>query len=109
MKLRDILKTEKDWTKEAYARDGEGAPLDWDDDVATCCRCLLGACLYVEEVVPYHIARHIPDKREPIIEAIKKLFPERLSNPNLAQIPQFNDHPETTFDDICKVIELAGV
>jgi hypothetical protein len=90
MKLRDILKTEKEWTKGHYARNKEDEPVSIYD-VDACKFCLIGA---------YHRSNA---SLSSIVAAISKLFPDR------GYVTEFNDHRETTFDDVCKVIELAGV
>lgn len=96
MKLRDILKTEKDWTKGYFARAEDGEKVEIDDTSATC-YCLIGAM----------DKANLRSFSEAMCESVKKLFPERTQHGHPIVI--FNDHPETTFDDVCKVIELAGV
>lgn len=98
MKLRDILKTEKDWTKGYYARNSEGLKVLPDSGEAVC-YCISGAIC--ASGTGYA-------STEMVTNAIKALFPERV-HPEGHAVPEFNDHPETTFDDVCKVIELAGV
>lgn len=94
-KLREVLRTEADWCKGA-THDG------------TRC-CLVGAC---EEATKYIFAGNgylefvaLCDK---LRAAICDLYPDRADVDEVF-IPDFNDHPDTTFDDVCKVIEKAGV
>lgn len=64
----------------------------------------------------------VMEVRDRLLYAIKKLYPDRTSGfaTKLAQVKEpmiseqysvvsFNDHPDTTFEDIMKVIEEAKV
>lgn len=48
------------------------------------------------------------DTLHKIRDAIQKLFPNRAT-PQFANIVKFNDHPDTTVDDVNKVCEMAGL
>lgn len=96
MKLRDVLKTEEQWTKGAFARNANGEPVDTDSGV---CFCISGAIL---KCFPFS------DTYSKICDVIKQNYRHRIGYPTDV-VTYFNDHPETTFDDVCKVIELAGV
>ena len=85
-KLRDVLKTRKDWCQGT-----------WMNSKGQCC--LLGA---VSQVDPNN-TRNLQGK---LLGAIKKLFPRRAYKYG---IPGFNDSRHTTFRDVCRVIKLAGV
>lgn len=44
-----------------------------------------------------------------IREAVKVLFPKRLGHKSLDRIAQFNDHPDTTVEDVIRVCKVAAV
>lgn len=43
---------------------------------------------------------------EKLMEIVRELFPERLARNN---IPCFNDHPDTTYEDVMLVVKHFGV
>ena len=45
---------------------------------------------------------------EDIIGIILVQYPDRI-NGSMAEIPNFNDHPDTTFEDVERVLEKAAV
>jgi len=96
----EILKTEKQWTKDVGALNKEGKPTSSIDESAIQW-CLVGA---VKKLLYQTPAKDVPEI--PFImltNAIKKLYPDRGST-----IGDFNDHPDTTFKDVVKVIKEAG-
>jgi hypothetical protein len=110
------------WTKGYMASDGLGSACEYNE---AACHCLYGA------IVRKHLpdftgdARYVvhtdvrADSRKAIV-VIKELFPERIltvlgvhcdanSDDDPCILTCFNDHPDTTFPDILRVIEKAGV
>ena len=63
--------------------------------------CLMGMLIYG--------SNHDPKETHYIIEAIHQMFPERVHdlNASIGSIIFFNDHPDTTFEDIQKVLTQA--
>jgi hypothetical protein len=96
MKVSDVLRDESCWTKESYARDKDGFHISYDDPAA-CKFCIHGA---VYRVCGMLGGGNIWQKLE---EARKKLFPDSIGLIN------FNDRPETTFEDVKKVLAEANV
>ena len=57
---------------------------------------------------------HIWDMRplvnvRPLYDAIKMLYPERVGGIGGRTIAAFNDHPDTTFEDVQRVLKFADV
>ena len=95
--------TPEKWTQHDYARDKNGRETSIFDPEATCF-CLLGGISKVYNVTVDDLDDKTLEIREKINEAIRKLFPDRPS-----YIHKFNDHPDTTFEDIKKVLKEANV
>lgn len=79
------------WTKGEIARRADGSRTCVLDPAATCW-CLIGLamCCYP------------PDEVGTVLEKIANVVPG-------SNVSGFNDDPRTTFDDIVRVVELAGV
>jgi hypothetical protein len=45
----------------------------------------------------------------PVEEVIKEQFPDRLIYSGMEGIPAFNDHEDTTLDDVLLVLEKASI
>lgn len=91
-KLREVLRTKANWCKgTTRIKDGR------------CC--LVGAC--GEATLPLESEEYsmVLGKLQ---TAVKQLFPDRTVT-CLSTIAGFNDHSDTTFEDVCRVIEEAGV
>lgn len=94
-KMRDLLRTEEDWCKGHYFHG--------------CKMCLLGASRKLSDLsedTPFVFrgdTEHY-SRTSKLSAAIRKLFPKRPS-----AVSSFNDHPNTTFEDVCQVIKEAGV
>jgi hypothetical protein len=89
---------EGNWAKGAFAfnRSGTAVGLDRSSAVRWC---LMG-----------HLQRARmgrKTKRAPVEEAIRLLFPDRATG--ITPIPNFNDHPKTTVEDVIRVCKLADV
>jgi hypothetical protein len=92
VKPSELLSDESKWTKKEIARDKSGNCVHPKSSDAVCF-CILGAYYKCESV---GIGR--------VSAAVRDLFPERDQG-----IPYFNDHPETTFEDVRKVLLAAGL
>lgn len=93
MRLRKILRTEKDWGKGFTSNNGRF--------------CLVGACGMARS--NYSECDKAIRKLE---EVITRKFPERAETQFSSvhdRVINFNDHPDTTFEEVCQVIEEAGV
>lgn len=89
------------WTKGYYAKTAEDCPIGAYSNNAVCF-CLLGGTqklgLVLEEV------------HKKLVPIIQKLYPDR-DDPSgiISTIAYFNDHPDTTFEDIKKVLKAANI
>jgi len=90
MKVLDVLTDESRWTKRIFG--SNGSP-----------RCLSGA---LAEAYGYTNS----NESIQLAEAIKLLFPERIycGSPEYS-IVCFNDHENTTFEDVQRVAKFADV
>ena len=64
-----------------------------------------GWCLAVAVVKAGRTAHEL----RAVEDAILVLFPERFNATAACPIIGFNDHPETTFEDVVRVVKVAGV
>jgi hypothetical protein len=97
LKLREVLTDETKWIKGNYAVDAHGLRTPAYAPTAVCF-CIVGA------------VRRCYDSDNPtaisaLRDAARQLYPNRIGE----TVSSFNDHPDTTFEDVVKVIELAGV
>lgn len=103
MKLSEILTDESKWTKGCVARNRLGDSVLASSPKA-CRFCLAGV-----------ISRLAGDKgygeviRGILSEEISRAYPGRVGTLAWFILEQFNDHPDTTFADVMKVIQDAGV
>ena len=107
----ELLNKATRWTKYTFAKTRDGVRVTPSRLIEEAdCFCLEGALMYV-------LNRNISVCRRSeqfgkLKKAILELFPERARTPeNLPNcaVFAFNDHPDTTFEDVRKVVELAGV
>ncbi len=98
MKPSELLSDRSKWTQDAFARDAKGYPVAATGPSATCF-CLLGALRKCGHDIndlgggtPYRILRDIV-----------------VAQTGFTTITIFNDSPNTTFDDIKKVLQLANL
>lgn len=113
-KVRDILKSESDWCKDRFAQDSTGTTVSCHDNKA-CKRCLLGA---IYKVYPIKFGQFdaTGDGSEYLqtqaiqAEVIDKVMVAlNSSGKEWSSIPEFNDHPDTTFEDVKKVLEQCDI
>lgn len=106
MRIAELLSDRSRWTQEHYAIDAQGRDVNcMDKDSAAWC--MIGATWYCYKL----------SEREAIIEKmaekIAQLFPGRMPQNEMAcshEIVQtFNDHLNTTFGDVRRVIVGTGV
>lgn len=90
--LRLLLEDPSHWTKGAYARDKEGAPVREGDYDATCL-CLIGACHKVTVCIPDYFQ---------LTEALS-----RAGGIRPFDIVDFNDREDTTHSDVLALIDKA--
>ena len=89
--LQEFFADESHWTKGAKVTHKEGK-LD--------CACLFYAML---EFYPEH-PKKSPYKK--LVSTIEELYKDRFAE--AGTIGNFNDHPNTTIDDIRKVVQVAN-
>ena len=96
MKPSDVLKLKKNWVKNSYANRQDGSSCSVESDNAVCW-CLVGAIMKC-----YPHPKTQVEKRLKASSAMKKLFPGRTNS-----LLQFNDHKDTKFTDVKKVLKEA--
>lgn len=95
------------WTKGTLARTPDGVPADPTDvDNPECAVCLVGALQAAEDIsdpcTPY------ADATDTLRWIIAQLYPERIDpEDKWGRLPDFNDHPDTTWHDVVGVLQLA--
>lgn len=96
-----VLSSPDKWTKGTYARDADGHA--WCEDDEAVCFCVSGALQHAHK-----LSFLDPDHEDhgAVRDAILTLYPSRVRD-SLSTIPTFNDHPETTYDDILAVLHHA--
>jgi len=102
MKVKDKL-NQGNWCKGSWGKDKEGKSVGADSP-NMCKMCLKTACFKAEGIFSV--------KSFAIRMAIKDLFPSRLPTDYprfIDEITHFNDHKDTTWEDIEQVLELADV
>ena len=89
MKVLDVLTDESRWVKSDFGC--PGSP-----------RCLGGAMTEIGVALPGWTRME---------EAIEALFPERCRDDptSVFRIVDFNNHPDTTFEDVRRVVKFADV
>jgi len=94
MKIKDFLKHESQWTKDAPSRDVNGKPTFSVNDVDAVRWCLLGL-----------VALCYPVQLDNIVARIRqKLFPDGTGH-----VDGWNDAPERTFDDVVKLVNELDI
>jgi len=94
MKVSDILCDESKWTKGALAKDKNGNKVDIHCPDAVC-YCIMGA---------FGKAREFKNSIHKVWDSIYNIYGNKYKD-----IPDFNDSSDTTFEDIKKVLERAGL
>lgn len=98
-KLSELLTDESKWCKEALGRLADGTICEAANLSDAVSNCLLGAvCKIYPDETPARI-----DLIQKLRKAHHKLFPDRSCE--FQSIFEFNDHPDTTFDDVQAVIK----
>jgi hypothetical protein len=96
VKVKDILKDADSWIQGELAIDRRGRSCSiYDKDAVK--RCLLGALIYV------YRGRALEDAIYRVANAISTHFPD------YGNIVRWNDHPNRTFEDVQRVIEISNV
>lgn len=109
MRVSQLLSKENRWTKNALARDGNGKAIDCLDLI----HFHNGHTLDLgKNAVAYSILGAIahcysPDDHEQVLDKIHSAMRKVLNDD--MYIAKFNDAETTTFEDVKKVIEIAGV
>lgn len=98
MKPSELLDKPEKWTKGAFARRKTGTRTEWTDERAVCW-CMEGALL-----VCGHLGADEWRKVKDFI-LVKPAFSARTEG----SINEFNDHPDTTFEDVRRVLIEAGL
>jgi hypothetical protein len=97
MKPSELIDSPEKWTKGEYARDASGKSIDFSSNDAQCF-CLRGAI--------YRLGDDNDECRQNLhnlSRAVARLYPQFWG------VTSFNDHPETTFEDVQKVLKEAGL
>lgn len=81
------------WTKHAFTDDGGR-------------HCLQGALYDAYGVCPDRVSGELAQDVRLVNETIEEQYPERFG---AVGISRFNDHPETTLDDVIRVLEKAAI
>lgn len=109
-RLREFFSDESRWTQFAYAKHANGNSIGASSPNAACF-CLSGAIIRLhpewEELSgPKERARLTNSPEYDVLEFnILELFPRRINfDRPKGIVEQFNDHPDTAFDDILKVL-----
>lgn len=105
--LSDILTGPDKWTKNAPAVNAaDEAVLPYSD---TACKFCLGGAVSRLNFRKSSWGDGTDYMRTRLVRAVRKLFPDRLGIPNnVVAIEAFNDHPDTTFEDVKMVIADSG-
>lgn len=112
IKLKDFLKTKKQWTKGSMAKDILGNNVNYKSPLATQW-CLFGVIYFLFP----------PSQRNKVIKIIRKTILKYYfyyfnteKNNNLIKklrdtfiFSTFNDHSKTTFEDVKKLLKLADI
>lgn len=96
-KVKTLLADKKRWTKGTWQRNKYGHPVS-EDCKSACKFCLEGALQHIYD----DYERRNAEKR--IEQAINDLFPGKFHS-----LISFNDNPETTYEDIKRVLQRANV
>jgi hypothetical protein len=102
MKILNLLRTKKNWVKHKLAVDSRNRNVAYDDPKAVAW-CLLGAGRRC-----YGGSRDESDTK--LENAIATLFPQFVYGfDKKGDIIAFNNHKDTTFADLRRVVKLAGL
>ena len=88
-----LLKKQERWTRKTFARDDQGVAVD-EYSKDACSWCMTGAIRKERAWMA----------TGPITIKVRKMYPRRLKS-ILSEIAAFNDHGDTTHEDVLKVIE----
>jgi len=100
MKISELLTDESKWCKGSFAKTAYGFETTCNNPDA-CQWCLLGA---------RYTANLTRGENDALIDAVLALYPNRCGiYRDTDSLVRFNDHPNTTFDDIKRVLEHAGL
>ena len=104
MTLKELFTDEQKWTREWYAKDEQGRDVHGTYASAVC-YCLVGGLIKCYGV----------DYEEPLskikiaIAAHPKYNPAKHTYDGFVTVPDFNDDPAITFQDIIEVVNAADV
>ena len=104
MKVKDKL-NQGNWYKGGWGTNPQGQVVDSFTTIgmgAQFCKLCLKAALFLYREGPY---RH---KANLVRDAIQDLYPDRTGR-SVCEIVSFNDHPDTTWEDVERVLERADV
>lgn len=102
--VRDLLADHTRWTKDALARPAHDRRVICPGDPEATCWCLDGALRKVADSSVEYV-----DAQIALNTAVRALFPDRITGYNSrAAYIEFNDHRETTHDDIMEVLNVSG-
>lgn len=87
------------WTRNSYARDSQGEPVN-ENDATAVCFCSLGA---LRKVTPDSEFNAYTNARRALMETLD-LRGESVKAP-CRNVPGFNDHPETTHADVLALFD----
>lgn len=93
MKIRELYSDSSKWIKRALARNKSGTEVDYNDETAVQW-CLIGAL--------HHCYGYKGDKWLPPFSLLIKEFPDR-------DIVDFNNHPDTTFEQVKELVDRLDI
>lgn len=88
-----LIDTPEKWTQGTVARDANGEMVEHARDAV--CLCAFGACRVA--IGPYADV-------SPLMEALRRAIPTENAAPTTVS---FNDHPDTTHDDVMALFDRA--
>lgn len=95
MKISEILSSPDKWTKEHCAKDSDGDPTNSSSPTAVCW-CLAGA---MNRMISLNEDMFFSKTHFTLTEIVR-------STTKHQEISYFNDAPETTYEDVMKVVKL---
>ena len=103
MKPSELLSGPEKWTKGFYAKDKNLKHVSHISEDAFCF-CIIGAIMHCDP----ERADHAHDASKVMDKIVEKRFSQRL-NRATDIVVQFNDHPDTKYEEVISVLQEAGL
>ncbi len=94
--VAELLEDPKRWTKGAFARDAKGDEVKDPGDPSAVCWCLVGAMSVVYREGSRFVSAY---------ERLKDIILEQTGQ----HMSSFNDAPETTHEDLMRIVRMANI